>query len=43
MQRYQSVTRLVDVRNPESAIMTDPKSALEVLNQLHRSGLRVID
>ena len=41
MQRYQASPDWLTLEITESAIMTDPKSALEVLNQLHRSGLRM--
>ncbi|MBC3881627.1 EAL domain-containing protein [Undibacterium sp. LX40W] len=41
MNRYQAEPHWLSLEITESAIMTDPKSALEVLNQLRIKGLRM--
>ncbi|WMW80136.1 EAL domain-containing protein [Undibacterium cyanobacteriorum] len=41
MQRYQASADWITLEITESAIMTDPQSALEVLNHLHQSGFRM--
>lgn len=41
MNRYQAEPHWLSLEITESAIMTDPKSALEVLNQLRNKGLRM--
>ncbi len=41
MTRYQAETDWLTLEITESAIMTDPKSAMDVLNQLRAKGLRM--
>lgn len=41
MTRYQAAPDWLTLEITESAIMTDPKSAMEVLNQLRAKGLRM--